>query len=602
MKTERIGRVNLFTSLSKLKTSILGKTFSLLTFNERQKMIVLVTAQILLGFIDLFGVALVGILGALAVNGVQSRAPGQKVSRAINFLGLENQSFQVQVAALGILAAIALLSRTLFSVLLSRKTLFFLSRKSAEISKILTSKLFSKPLIFLQERNSQETLFALTSGVTTITMGVLGSTASLISDGSLLLIMAAGLLVVDPAIAVSTFTVFAVIGFAIYKFTHKKAISLGKEYAQHTIEGNDKILMVFNSYREAIVRGRRDYFIKEISNSRFALTKTLAEMSFMPNMSKYIIESTLVIGAVVISAVQFLYQDATHAVSTLTIFMAAGSRIAPAILRIQQGVIQIKGSLGSAEPTLDLITRLQDSSFSNEESSNFAMNHEGFSGTISASGIFLKYPNKSNFALANIDLQVDSGEFVAITGKSGAGKTSLIDVLLGVIEPSSGAIFLSDLPPKQTILKWPGAIGYVPQNVEIFQGTIKENLSFGYEPDQVPEAQFWKALKMAQLDEFVRSLDGQLDALIGERGANISGGQRQRLGIARALITNPKLLVLDEATSALDSQTEAEFTAAIQALKGEVTLVVIAHRLSTIKNADHILEMKSGKFVSENSI
>jgi len=188
-----------------------------------------------------------------------------------------------------------------------------------------------------------------------------------------------------------------------------------------------------------------------------------------------------------------------------------------------------------------------------------------------------------------------------LVGPTGAGKTSAADVLLGVLNPDSGSVTISGVSPAEAVLKWPGAISYVPQDVVIANGTIKQNVCLGFNPDLVPESYVWDALAAAQLVEFVRSLPNGLNSEVGERGTKISGGQRQRLGIARALFTQPKLLVLDEATSALDGETEAAITSAIQNLKGKVTVIVIAHRLSTVRDADNVVYLDKGKVVSQGT-
>jgi ABC-type multidrug transport system fused ATPase/permease subunit len=204
-------------------------------------------------------------------------------------------------------------------------------------------------------------------------------------------------------------------------------------------------------------------------------------------------------------------------------------------------------------------------------------------------------------ALENISLAVQEGEALAIVGSSGAGKTSLVDVLLGVLPSDSGKVFIAGKPPLEAIATWPGAISYVPQDVTISNGTIRENVGLGYPIEVATDELVWTALEVAQLSDFVRKLPQGLDTPVGERGAKISGGQRQRLGIARAMFTRPKLLVLDEATSSLDGQTEADISDAIQGLKGMVTVVMIAHRLSTVRNADQVVFMEKGKILARGT-
>ena len=203
--------------------------------------------------------------------------------------------------------------------------------------------------------------------------------------------------------------------------------------------------------------------------------------------------------------------------------------------------------------------------------------------------------------MGHIDLEIKSGTTTAIVGPSGAGKTSLIDVILGVTTPDSGKASVSGIDPRASIQKWPGAIAYVPQDISIANRTIAENVALGFEIESVGLELIWKALEIAQLADFVRSLPEGLNTHVGDRGAKLSGGQRQRLGIARALITNPRLLVFDEATSALDGKSELDVSDAINALKGMMTVVLIAHRLSTVRNADLVVYLDNGDLITSGT-
>jgi ABC-type multidrug transport system fused ATPase/permease subunit len=234
-------------------------------------------------------------------------------------------------------------------------------------------------------------------------------------------------------------------------------------------------------------------------------------------------------------------------------------------------------------------------------SENFNVEHLGFNGNLSIENVSITYPTKSSKALNGVSLKVNSGQSFAIVGPSGAGKTTLIDVLLGVLPPDYGQILVSGMSPLEAISEWPGAMAYVPQDVIIARGTIRENVALGFPANVASDELVWKAIRDAQLEDFINTLPQGLDTEVGQRGARISGGQRQRLGIARAMFTRPKLLVLDEATSSLDGQTEADISAAIQRLHGSVTIVMIAHRLSTVLNADQVIYMSEGNILSKGT-
>jgi ABC-type multidrug transport system fused ATPase/permease subunit len=586
---------------SKITSSTILRSARVLPKSDRSKIIAIVVLQVALGFLDLLGVAAIGVLGALAVTGVQSLQPGNRVANVLNLLGLGSFGFQSQVAILGLSAAGILIMRTILSIIVTRKIFYFLSRRGALISSNLISRLLSQSLLDVQKRSTQETLYAVTSGVNSIMLGVLGTATTLVADGSLLIIMLIGLLVVDPTIAFTTLVFFGSLGLILYRIMNVKAHKLGYIKSELEIASNEKIIEVLDSYRESVVRNRRDFYAREIGKLRLKLANVLAEIQFMPNISKYVIESGIVIGAVLIAGVQFALQDARHAVATLSVFLASGTRIAPAIMRLQQSLIQIKGGIGSAMPTLILIESLEKVPLVDQTTDTLRTSHEGFSARVELKDINLLYPGKNKNALNEVSFSVSPGKSLAIVGPSGAGKTSIVDVLLGVLPPTSGSVIISGNAPLETISTWPGAISYVPQDVTISNGTFRENVGLGYPKEVISDDLVWAALEIAQLAEFVRSLPDGLDTKVGERGTKISGGQRQRLGIARAMFTQPKLLVLDEATSALDGQTEADISEAIQGLKGTVTVVMIAHRLSTVRNADQVIYMDGGKLVAQGT-
>jgi ABC-type multidrug transport system fused ATPase/permease subunit len=309
-------------------------------------------------------------------------------------------------------------------------------------------------------------------------------------------------------------------------------------------------------------------------------------------------ETSVIVGAMLIGAAHFLLWDADHAVATLAVFLAAGTRIAPAVLRVQQGSVLIRGSMGQAKPTLDLIETLGTAPIIQNIDDKVEVVHEGFLAEIRVERVTLTYPNKYIPAIKDVSITIPNGKSVAFVGPSGAGKTTIIDIFLGVLIPEAGTVQISGLPPKLALAKWPGAVSYVPQDVVIVSGSIRENVALGYPLSEATDELVLSALKVAQLEGFIASLPDGINTQVGERGTKISGGQRQRLGIARAMFTRPHLLVLDEATSSLDGESEAGISKAIHTLRGATTVVMIAHRLSTVRDADMVVYLDSGRVLA----
>ncbi len=581
----------------KWSQTTLGRASRFLTRKDQKKIAIVIVVQIFLSVLDLIGVALIGVLGALAVSGVESQKPGGRISGLLDFLGIGSQSLQFQATVLGLTAAALLISRSLLTVYFSRKTMKFLSRRGAQVSTNLISRLLRQNLLFIQAESTQKYLYSVTAGVTTIVLGVLGTLINLVSDVALMLVMGIGLFAVDPTIATSTLVLFALIVFTLYRFLHVKVKKLGVLDSQLSVEANEKIIEVLTAYRESVVRNSRDFYARRISEVKFKHADVLAELSFIPSISKYVIEASIVIGALLVGVLQFSRHDAVHAVATISIFMAAGTRIAPALLRIQQGALQIKGSLGSANPTLELFEKLNVEYIPSADSEPDFI-HEGFIPKISVNDLTFKYPTQQKETISNFKLSILPGETVALVGPSGSGKTTFADLMLGILEPSNGVVTVSDLPPLEAISRFPGAIAYVPQDVSVFDGSIRNNVASGFDSKYASDEKIWKALEIANLDKVVMEFPDQIETQVGERGTRLSGGQRQRLGIARAMFTQPKMLLLDEATSALDGMTEAAIAEQIAKLRGNTTVVLIAHRLSTAKSADKVVYISNGKILS----
>jgi len=554
-----------------------------------------IVLQVILGLLDLLGVALVGILGSLAITGASSRAPGNRVGQVLEILNLENLNLQSQALVLGLVSGSVLVIKTILSAFFNRRITIFLSKRGAVVSARLIGKLLNQPLTNLQSRSMQETLYTLTTGVDAITMGILSTSIQLTSDISLLILLTAGLFIVDPVIAFSTFFLFAGVAFILHKSLSVRARRLGMEEAELGIINSEKTLEVLNSYRELLVRNRRGYYARELGEIRLRQASIRAESAIMPNISKYVLELTLVIGSLLISGIQFSLHSAAHAVAVLAVFLTASTRIAPAVLRLQLGFLRIRNSLGAAERSLTMHAELESFDAADDVGDNVNTFHQGFQPLVVLNGVTFTYPNSEFPAIRDLSLEIRPGEVVALVGLSGAGKSTLVDLILGILTPDQGQIQISGIEPVDSVKQWPGAIGYVPQNVVISNGTIQSNICMGFPIRKQDELLVEEALQIAQLRPFVDSLEFGIHTPVGDAGGRLSGGQRQRLGIARAMFTKPLLLIMDEATSSLDGETEASVSEAIKSMRGNVTVVLIAHRLSTVKDADCIYYLDSGE-------
>lgn len=576
----------------------LNRAFALLNRKDRRRLIAVTCLQVIFGILDLLGVAAIGVVTALAFRGIKAQGPGDKVESVLKLTKLSNFEFQQQVVLLSIFAVLIFTAKTIFSVVFLRKTLFYLSRKSSEISSDLTAKLLNRELTYIKSSPVQERLFSLTTGVSNITVGVLTNIVLIVSDLSLLVVLLLGLFLVDPIICLSTLTVFSSIGFMLYFLLHTRATKNGKLLAKETIRSNQSIVEAMLSFREIFVKGSREFYSKRIQIQRHELAKYDAELKFLPSISKYTTELAVVVGITGIAALQFARYETNHAVAVLSVFVAASTRIAPAVMRLQQSAITVKAYLGSGKPTLDLADELRETSPLEFKLNSISLAHNNFNAQVSFNNVSFSYDSETNETIRDISIHVPDGTMTAIVGPSGGGKSTLVDLILGILIPQKGSVLLGGITPREAIKEWPGAIGYVPQEVFISNGTIRENICLGFDPKTVDEKLIWDALEVADLAEFVSSIDGQLEFVVGDNGGSLSGGQRQRIGIARSLLTKPSLVILDEATSALDSATENRISESIMKLRGNCTVIVVAHRLSTIRNSDQVIYVENGAVVA----
>ena len=584
-----------------LKSNPLARSFGILSSDDQKKVVIVAIVQFLIGSLDLLGIAAIGLFGSLAITGLQSDTPGNQVNSMLKFLQISDFSLQSQTLILSLGALTFFIVRTVFSIVFTRKILFFFSRRGASISADLVSRLLAQPLLVIQSRTTQQTLFGITTGVNIITLQVLATTVVIISDLSMLIIVMLSLFLVEIKTALATLFTFLSVAMVLNRIMHSRAGRLGEENSQLNIKSSEKIVELMSSYRESVVRNRRYFYSREIRDLRYKLAKTSAEISFLPYISKYVLETTVIIAAIMFGLLQLFFNDAAQAFSTLTIFLAAGTRMAPAVLRVQQGTTAIRTGLGQATPTLELIESLREVSLIENSDLELSTHHFGFDPTIDIQNASFKYPGTAVRAISKISLTIPAGSSVAIVGPSGSGKTTLIDITFGILHMDEGQVSISGMSPSDAIKRWPGAISYVPQDVAIAAGSIRENVTLGYLPSSVDDESIYRALRLANLEDFVRSLPKKLENQVGESGARISGGQRQRLGIARAMITQPQILVLDEATSSLDGETESAISSAIQGLRGLTTVVMIAHRLSTVRNSDLVVYLDKGEILAQGT-
>ncbi len=586
---------------SLFKFTEVKKVLLLLEKKDRLKLFLVLIVNTFLAFLDLIGVALIGITSAILIRGLQGLTAGNQVSRFLEILNLDGLPQRNLLVLLGGTAIFFFIIKTILSVYFLRRTLRYMSIRNAQISSSLVSKMLNRPVEKIFSKSIQHQIYNVTGGVERLIGGAVTSLVVIASDLVLLLVILVGLMLVDPVTSIGTFFVFTGIGFLLYFLLHKRVAILNTKFAFENIYFNQKVSEGINSFRDLFIKGGREFYVNEIRKTKMKLAGYDAEIKFIPNISKYTIEISVILGIAVVAGIQFYLFDSNRAIAVISVFLAASSRIAPAIIRLQQNVIAVKSNLSAAKPTFDLIDELNGVKELEKTETLITTNHKDFSPRVNLKNLKFTYADAIDDTIQDISLDVSEGKFIAFVGPSGGGKSTLVDLVLGLLAPSSGSITISGLTPVDAIKKWPGSIGYVPQDVFIENSTVKENICLGFNPELVPDDLVWQALELADLSGFIKGLEGQLSYRISDAGKNLSGGQRQRLGIARALLTKPKIVIFDEATSALDAETENRVSESILKLTGECTVIFIAHRLSVVRSADMIYYIDKGRIVNQGT-
>jgi ABC-type multidrug transport system fused ATPase/permease subunit len=534
------------------KILTLKRCFHFLEKKDRRKLIVLTLIQSLTGILDLLGIALVGLIGMISVKGVLSVELDSLPQKVLVVLKLDTISMKQQVVALSCITLVLFVSKICISLYINFKLINFLSTRAAQMSSELISAMFSGDISILKLKKSQDALFSVTGGVNLILVGVVGTGMSLISDLVLLILMAIGLVVVQPFIFAMTSVLFFFVAYLTYKKTNLQITNLAGQETALVISTNEEILNGLMGFREISSKGIIGNLVAKISTNRLSLARTTALLSFLPTVGKYSIEITMILGTLIVATVQLTQSDVVNSVGVFSIYLAASSRIAPAALRIQQGLSTLRRNYGSAQSSMQYFSDLVKNVERAVRDVEFRDSFPDFQPNIDIQNITFKHANSASELFHDFSMSITDGEFLAIVGPTGSGKSTLFDLCLGVLPIERGKITISELAPKNCIRRWPGAIGYVPQIIHIAGGTIREYLCMGYKQDEVSEQRIFEALAAAQLLDLVEEFPDGIDTKIGENGNLLSGGQRQRLGIARTLLTRPRLILLDEPTSALD--------------------------------------------------
>lgn len=579
-------------SLVRFEKTLMHKSFSLLDKKEKKQVMKFVFLQSLINILDLMSIIFVGFLGLVSMQAISGKQISERVQLLDGVYFLRHLSFSVQIGILGSAVIAALVIKTLSNIFVSKWIFEFLSNKTEALSRDLFDKIFRQNYSKIRDYLKQDIIYLSSEGTNAMTFGTIAPSIALISDAALILMISILLVLVSP-LSTIVFLIFISMMFVLlqkrFKSESSEILEEANELRKSVKFGVDGIT---SSYREHFVAGTLDTAIDQTVELRVKLVKKSSSMEFFPVLYRYLFEIGVTLFGFVIAITEFLRTDAITAMTTLGMFLISAARIAPSLLRIQLNSFRLQSSRIPAEIFLE--TLLAPSIYEKKRDLILIGSQGNMDGRILVENLSFCYPNQQSLILNSASFQIDFGTINCISGKSGVGKSTLIDLLIGLLEPTSGSVAISGIPPREAIKTWPNSISYVPQKAVFFNGTIREYLSFGLDEFKLTERVTKEILRKVNIWEKVESLPKGLDTEIGFNGGGVSGGEFQRLAIARALLHDPKILILDESTNALDKVSERELLDLLLSLRGRITIILIAHSDSTLDIADSVITLDEG--------
>ncbi len=574
--------------------SLFAKLKMIFPRKERRYFVVLFFLILIGTAFDFLGVSLILPLVNLLVS------PAQLEERSwyrllTKLLPIQDPNTLLLVLVLLIMAIY--IFKNLFRIYMSVVQGVFLARNRVNTSAKLLDCYLRKPYTFHLQHNSAELIRSINSDVASA-YEIVSSIMSLITNALIALMLVGYLLLVDPWMTAAIVAGLALYSVLYFLIVRKKLKAAGEESREITVRMIKAIVQAVGGVKEVKLMGRERFFVDSYADNGEDFVRIRRRMAILSGVPHHLVEIFCVGG--VLSLVAFKIaarQDLSAIVGSLSAFAVAAIKLMPSANSINSTINGIAYRI----PALNAVCELIDDNWGADigraalDTRNREGKQEKLRADIQVEQLSFTYPERDEPVLRDVNLTVRAGTSVGIVGVTGAGKTTLVDVILGLLEPQKGRILYGGRDIRENYADWQARIGYIPQNIYLTDDTIRANVALGVYADKIDDEKVWKALDDAQLGDFVRSLKDGLDARIGEMGARISGGQRQRIGIARALYYDPDVLFLDEATAALDTATEKAVMAAVNALSREKTCIIIAHRLSTIEDCDEIYEVRDGR-------
>ena len=575
---------------------ILEQILYLLTPHERKRAVLLLVMIAMMAILDMIGIA--SILPFMAVISnpdiIETNTILSKVFQVSTKFGVENN--QQFLFALGVLVFLVLVTSLAFKALTTYVQVRYVEMRQYSICKRIVEDYLHQPYSWFLSRNSADLGKTILSEVGTIVGSGIRPLMELISKGMVATALIVLLIITDPKLAIIVgFTIAGSYGLIFY-FTNSYLNRIGKERLKNNRLRFLAVSEAFGAAKEVKVGGLEQTYIERFSGPAQTIAQIHASAAVLGQLPRFFLEA-MAFGGVMLMTLYLMRTSGSfnNAVPIISLYVFAGYRLLPALQQVYASFSQLSYVGPSLNTLCDDLKSLAKVDIKKDQY-NLPLNK-----SIKLKNVHYNYPNESRSALKDININISAQTTVGLVGATGSGKSTTVDVILGLLEAQRGTLEIDNqVITKKNCRAWQQSIGYVPQHIFLADDTVAANIAFGKKPNDIDQEAVKNASKIANLHEFViNELPKKYETTIGERGIRLSGGQRQRIGIARALYHNPQVLILDEATSALDNETEKSVMDAIKNLGKNKTIILIAHRLSTVKKCDKIFLMEKGKIKNE---
>ncbi len=572
----------------------LKKIYYILNKKQRNQAIILLNLLIIGMFFEMLGVSLVIPL----INIITQEEYFEKYPFIVNLveiLGNPSRTTLITISLTFVICVFFL--KTLFLTFLSWFKAKFIYSSIANISQSLFKIYLDQPYVFHLQRNSSELIRNSWGEIHSLVNGHINTGINLLKEILVVFGISIILLLFEPVGFLSTVAVFGFLSFIFLKFTRTRITNWGLIRQKHDQLLIQRLQQGLGGAKDILLLGRSNEFLKEYNYHVKKLTNTSILVRTFQELPKNWLELIMVIGLSILMITLLIQNYKIDVmISTIALFVAAAFKLLPSINQLITSIQSVR----FYKPALDLMYDELSLKDNNKIKYNLDQDHINWKN-FEIEKLYFKYPKTNESTLKNINIKLKRNETIGFIGKTGSGKSTLIDIILGLLKPSNGKIIIDNKDMNDNPRSWQNQIGYVPQNIFLTDDTIRRNIAFGLSDDEIDDNKINNAINNSQLDQFINELPDGFHTIVGERGIRLSGGQCQRIGIARALYHEPEVIVLDEATSSLDVNTEKSFMETIKNLKGSKTILIVSHRLSTVTYCDKVYQIIKGEISIDES-